>query len=101
MRKETSWVSGDEVIEWDFGLKAVVRKINQVAALDSPVLLLGETGTGKELLATLIHNQSLRGDNAMITVNYGAIPETLLDSQLFGHEKRAFTGALAQKKGHS
>jgi transcriptional regulator with GAF, ATPase, and Fis domain len=68
--------------------------------MNSPVLLLGETGTGKELIAAMIHRQSERRDNALVTINCGAIPDTLLDSELFGHEKGAFTGALTQKKGH-
>ena len=65
----------------------------------SPVLLLGETGTGKEVIASAIHNSSLRKDGPFIRVNCGAIPATLLDSELFGYEKGAFTGAVAQKRG--
>ena len=73
--------------------------IEQVAPLDSPVLLLGETGTGKEVIANAIHYSSPRRNGPFIKVNCGAIPETLLDSELFGHEKGAFTGAIAQKRG--
>jgi len=73
--------------------------VQQVAPLDSPVLLLGETGTGKEVIANAIHYSSLRKDGPFIKVNCGAIPETLLDSELFGHEKGAFTGAVSQKRG--
>jgi hydrogenase-4 transcriptional activator len=63
------------------------------------VLLLGETGTGKEIIANAIHYSSPRKDDPFIKVNCGAIPETLLDSELFGHEKGAFTGAISQKRG--
>lgn len=91
--------SGDEIIGSDFGLKAVMRMVQQVAPLDSPVLLIGETGTGKEVIANAIHSSSARRDGPMIKVNCGAIPETLLDSELFGHEKGAFTGAISQKRG--
>ena len=91
--------SGDEIIGSDFGLKAVMRMVQQVAPLDSPVLLLGETGTGKEVIANAIHYSSPRKDGPFIKVNCGAIPETLLDSELFGHEKGAFTGAISQKRG--
>ena len=91
--------SGDEIIGSDFGLKAVMRMVQQVGPLDSPVLLLGETGTGKEVIANAIHYSSPRKDGPFIKVNCGAIPETLLDSELFGHEKGAFTGAISQKRG--
>ena len=92
-------VSGDEIIGSDFGLKPVMEMVRQVAHLDSPVLLLGETGAGKEVIANAIHYSSPRKDGPFIKVNCGAIPETLLDSELFGHEKGAFTGAVAQKRG--
>ena len=73
--------------------------VQQGAPLDRPVLLLGETGTGKEVIANAIHYSSPRKDGPFIKVNCGAIPETLLDSELFGHEKGAFTGAISQKRG--
>lgn len=92
-------VSGDEIIGADFGLSMVMKMVEQVAPLDSPVLLLGETGTGKELIANAIHSSSPRKEGPFIKVNCGAIPETLMDSELFGHEKGAFTGAIAQKRG--
>jgi len=92
-------LSGDQIIGADFGLKNVMEKVRQVAAHDSPVLLLGETGTGKDVLANAIHYSSARRDVPFIAVNCGAIPENLLDSELFGHEKGAFTGALSQKRG--
>jgi len=90
---------GDEIIGAHFGLKNVMYKVQQVAALDSPVLLLGETGVGKDVIANAIHYASLRSDGPFVSVNCGAIPETLIDSELFGHEKGAFTGALTQKRG--
>jgi transcriptional regulator with GAF, ATPase, and Fis domain len=92
-------VSGDEIIGSDFGLKGAMEMVRQVAPLDSPVLLLGETGTGKEVIANAVHYSSPRKDGPFIKVNCGAIPETLLDSELFGHEKGAFTGAISQKRG--
>ncbi len=92
-------LSGDEVIGANFGLKDVMLKVQQVAAVDSPVLLLGDTGVGKDVLANTIHYSSPRSKGPFVSVNCGAIPESLLDSELFGHEKGAFTGALAQKRG--
>ena len=76
-----------------------MEKIRRVAPSNSPVLLLGETGTGKEVIANAIHTASLRQEGPMITMQCGAIPETLLDSELFGHEKGAFTGAYERKRG--
>lgn len=99
LRGELRQVTGEEIIGADFGLRGVMEMVRQVAPLPSPVLLLGETGTGKEIIASAIHNLSLRKDGPFIKVNCGAIPETLLDSELFGHEKGAFTGALTQKRG--
>jgi transcriptional regulator with GAF, ATPase, and Fis domain len=90
---------GDEIVGSDFGLKSVMEMVQQVAPLDSPVLLFGETGTGKEVIANAIHYSSSRKDGPFIKVNCGAIPETLVDSELFGHEKGAFTGAIGQRRG--
>ncbi len=92
-------LSGDEIVGANFGLKQVMNKVQQVASLDSPVLLLGETGTGKDVIANAIHFSSARSDGPFVSVNCGAIPDTLIDSELFGHEKGAFTGALSQKRG--
>ncbi len=90
---------GVEVVGADFGLRDVMENVRTVAPLLSPVLLIGETGTGKEVIANAIHSLSPRSHGPMIKVNCGAIPETLIDSELFGHEKGAFTGAIAQKRG--
>ncbi len=92
-------ISGDEIIGANFGLRDVMHKVQQVAVLDSPVLLLGETGVGKDVIANAIHYSSNRSSNPFVSVNCGAIPDTLIDSELFGHEKGAFTGALSQKRG--
>jgi formate hydrogenlyase transcriptional activator len=80
-------------------MRRVIEQICQVSATDATVLLLGETGTGKELLATLIHQRSARRARQMVRVNCGAIPATLIESELFGREKGAFTGALARQIG--
>jgi transcriptional regulator with GAF, ATPase, and Fis domain len=80
-------------------MRRVVEQIHEVAATDSTVLLLGETGTGKELLATEIHQCSARRARGMVRVNCAAIPATLIESELFGREKGAFTGALARQIG--
>lgn len=92
-------VTGDTIIGADFGLKGVMGMVRRVATLDSPVLLMGETGAGKEVIANAIHYSSSRKDGPFIKVNCGAIPESLVDTELFGHEKGAFTGALGLKRG--
>ncbi|MBU0513346.1 MAG: sigma 54-interacting transcriptional regulator [Proteobacteria bacterium] len=99
LQEELRRMAGDQIIGDDFGLKGVMELVRQVAPLNSPVLLLGETGTGKELIAVAIHNWSPRRDGPFIKVNCGAIPATIMDSELFGHEKGAFTGAHALKRG--
>ena len=80
-------------------LREVLQQVEMVAAADSTVLLLGETGTGKELIARAIHNLSPRRSHAFVKVNCAAIPTGLLESELFGHEKGAFTGAVAPRMG--
>ncbi len=99
LHQELLRISGDEIIGRDGGLKGVMEMARQVASLDSPVLLLGETGVGKEIIANAIHYSSHRKDGPFIKVNCGAIPGSLLDSELFGHEKGAFTGAITQRRG--
>jgi hydrogenase-4 transcriptional activator len=89
----------DTIIGADTGLKNVMKRIQLVANLDLPVLIFGETGTGKELIARNIHKRSNRSDGPFIRVNCGAIPSELIDSQLFGHEKGSFTGAVDSRKG--
>ena len=99
LQRELRQIAGEEIVGADFGLRGVMEMVRQVAPLSSPVLLSGETGTGKEVIAGAIHNLSPRKEGPFITVNCGAIPENLVDSELFGHEKGAFTGALMMKRG--
>jgi transcriptional regulator with GAF, ATPase, and Fis domain len=89
----------DVVVGADTGLRAVMDRVNLVARSDAPVLILGETGTGKELIARLIHQRSPRVAGPFMRVNCGAIPLDLIDSQLFGHERGAFTGAVDTRQG--
>lgn len=89
----------DTVVGADSGLRTVMERVELVARSDAPVLILGETGTGKELVARLIHNRSPRRSGPFIRVNCGAIPSELIDSQLFGHERGAFTGAVETRQG--
>ena len=77
----------------------VISDVNRVAKSDFSVIIVGETGSGKELVARAIHNASARSGNPFVPVDCGAIPETLLENELFGHEKGAFTGAQLQKRG--
>lgn len=81
------------------GLKSVSEKLEQVAATEVPILILGETGSGKEVIARALHVRSRRHAGPVVRVNCGAIPSELIDSELFGHERGAFTGAIAQRKG--
>src|SRR5260370_7965339 len=78
-------------------LRKVLRQVARVAPSDSTVLILGETGTGKELIAPAIHKRSKRADLAFIGVNFAAIPTSLIASELFGHEKGAFTGTTTRR----
>ncbi len=99
LSRELRHFSGDKIIGADYGLKSAMKMVRQVAPLNSPVLLLGETGVGKEVVANEIHYTSPRNNGPLIKVNCGAIPDNLVDSELFGHERGAFTGAIAQKRG--
>jgi transcriptional regulator with GAF, ATPase, and Fis domain len=90
---------GDTIVGVDSGLRAVMDRVELVARSDAPVLIFGETGTGKELVARAIHNRSSRSNGPFDRVNCGAIPPELIDSQLFGHEKGAFTGAVESRRG--
>ncbi|MGA2257090.1 MAG: sigma-54 dependent transcriptional regulator [Thermoguttaceae bacterium] len=89
----------DTVVGADSGLRHVVERVALVARNDAPVLILGETGTGKEVIARMLHTQSPRGNGPFLRVNCGAIPAELIDSQLFGHERGAFTGAVESRQG--
>jgi formate hydrogenlyase transcriptional activator len=100
--------SGDEnlsesgftgIVGQSAGLREVLQLVDMVAATDSTVLLLGETGTGKELIARAIHDRSHREGRPFVKLNCAAIPSGLLESELFGHERGAFTGAITQKTG--
>ena len=89
----------EEIIGQSAALREVLKKARVVAPTDSTVLLLGETGTGKELVARSVHALSTRCDNTFVKLNCAAVPSGLLESELFGHEKGAFTGAVSQKIG--
>jgi formate hydrogenlyase transcriptional activator len=88
-----------EIVGRSQAVRRVLRKIEQVAVTDATVLITGETGTGKELVARAIHRESPRRDRSLVKVNCAALPPTLIESELFGHEKGAFTGAVSRKVG--
>lgn len=92
-------ISFDDIIGSSEPMQQVFTTVTKVADTDVPVLITGESGTGKELIANAIHNRSHRSNGPFIPINCSAIPETLLESELFGHEKGAFTGASAQRRG--
>ena len=98
LRKKVS--KSYEMIGESAGIKKVLDMIEKVAPTDARVLVTGPNGTGKELVARAIHEKSERSDNALIEVNCAAIPSELIESELFGHEKGAFTSAIKQKKGN-
>jgi len=89
----------EEIIGESLGLKRVLKQVETVAATDVTVLILGETGTGKDLIARAIHYLSARREETLVKLNCAAIPTGLLESELFGHERGAFTGAISQKVG--
>jgi transcriptional regulator with GAF, ATPase, and Fis domain len=89
----------DEIVGTSPALALVLREVEQVAQTDAPVLIQGETGTGKDLIARAIHSRSPRGPRPLVTVNCAALPSGLIESELFGYEKGAFTGAAARTLG--
>jgi hydrogenase-4 transcriptional activator len=89
----------DAIVGADAGLRGVMDQVEQVAATDVPVLIIGETGSGKEVLARSLHGRSRRANAPIVRVNCGAIPPGLVDSELFGHERGSFTGAVATRLG--
>ena len=99
LREELRELQGAEILGQSEALRRVLEEVRQVAATDATVLLSGETGTGKELFARAIHAGSRRRDAPMVTVNCAAIPAQLIESEFFGHEKGAFTGATAKREG--
>jgi two-component system NtrC family response regulator len=99
MRQRTKGDSFESMLGTSPRMQTVFDTIRKVSTTDAPVLLLGESGTGKEMAAQAIHNLSSRRDGPFIAINCSAIPETLIESELFGHEKGSFTGAHAQRKG--
>jgi formate hydrogenlyase transcriptional activator len=99
LRETRQWTGSTHIVGQSAALQRVLEQIQQVATTDSTVLLLGETGTGKELFATQIHELGPRRGRPMVRVNCAAIPATLIESELFGREKGAYTGALSRQVG--
>ena len=99
LAEEVKNLKTDDFVGSNHAITSIKNLIDKIAPLDTTVLIQGETGTGKELIAKLIHKKSQRADKIFFPVNCGAIAETLLESELFGYEKGAFTGAFTQKKG--
>src|ERR1700719_953432 len=89
----------EEIVGTSSSLRTVLTRISKVASVDSTVLITGETGTGKELVARAIHRRSPRASRAFVSVNCAAVPRELIASELFGHEKGAFTGATQRRLG--
>jgi transcriptional regulator with GAF, ATPase, and Fis domain len=99
LREKVSAQSFDDIIGNSLPMLEAIKLVNQVAPMDSTVLIRGETGTGKELFARAIHKASQRKDKSMVTLNCAALPSELVESELFGHVKGAFTGAAASRDG--
>jgi len=101
LKEEVTQARGvTELVGASEAFRAVLQQVQLVGPTDATVLLLGETGTGKGLIARKVHEQSGRRDRSFVTVDCGAIPPSLIESELFGHEKGAFTGATTRKPGH-
>lgn len=98
-RSLTDQVSFEDMIGSSLQMKALYATVRKIGATDVPVLIVGESGTGKELVARAIHNLSGRQQKLFVAINCGAIPESLLESELFGYEKGAFTGATTSRPG--
>ena len=99
LKETTAFETGNVVIGNSQPMKELMAMVERVAATPATILIQGESGTGKEIIAHLVHHNSPRRDKPFIKVNCGAIPETLIESELFGHEKGAFTGAVSRKVG--
>jgi transcriptional regulator with GAF, ATPase, and Fis domain len=99
LEQELQRITEQKLIGADSGLREITASVDQLAHVDTPVLIMGETGVGKELVANAIQKASSRRDGPYVKVNCGAIPDTLMDSELFGHEKGAFTGAVSLRRG--
>lgn len=100
LREEIKQTSNfEEIVSQSKAFGRVLRQVEQVAPTNTSVLILGESGTGKELLARAVHNRSSRKNKTLVKINCAALPATLIESELFGHEKGAFTGATTQKIG--
>jgi hydrogenase-4 transcriptional activator len=97
-RREPQDIS-ESIVGAETGLREVMERVELVAHTDAPVLILGETGSGKEVVARALHSRSRRAAGPVLRVNCGAIPADLVDSELFGHERGSFTGAVAERKG--
>jgi DNA-binding NtrC family response regulator len=98
-RSTTAEESAHALVHASEAMRGLVQIAEAAARLDSTVILTGESGTGKDVLARFIHSKSARGDSPLITINCGALPESLFESEFFGHEKGSFTGATAMKRG--
>src|SRR5438132_7625477 len=99
LRTTETTYSFEDILGTAPAMREIFGIVTRVAKTDATVLIQGESGTGKELLAMAIHSNGARRNQAFVAINCGAIPETLLESELFGHEKGAYTGAHIQRKG--